>query len=72
MTAHWSIPDPAVVSDDGAGSQMLAFRDAVRMLEQRITLFPALPIGSLDRLVLKRQVDAIGRLRPDTAEDRAP
>lgn len=70
ITAHWGIPDPAAVADDGAGSQMLAFRDAFRMLERRIKLFLALPIASLDRLVLKRHIDAIGRLRPDTAEDR--
>jgi arsenate reductase len=71
MTAHWGIPDPAAVADDGAGAQMLAFRDAFRMLERRIKLFLALPLASLDRLALQRQVDAIGRLRPDSAEDRA-
>jgi arsenate reductase len=71
MTAHWGIPDPAAVADDGAGAQMLAFRDAFRMLERRIKLFLALPLASLDRLALQRQVDAIGRLRPDSVEDRA-
>jgi arsenate reductase len=71
VTAHWGIPDPAAVADDGTGALMLAFRDAFRMLERRMKLFLALPIASLDRLALKRQVDAIGRLRPDTAEDRA-
>ena len=50
---------------------MLAFRDAFRMLERRIKLFVALPLASLDQMALKREVDAIGRLRPDTAEDRA-
>jgi hypothetical protein len=40
------------------------------MLEQRIKLFLASPLASLDQLALKREVDAIGRLRPDTAEDR--
>lgn len=71
VTAHWSIPDPAAVADDGAGAQMLAFRDAFRMLERRIKLFLALPLAALDRLALKREVDAIGRLRPDTAGGRA-
>ena len=71
VTAHWGIPDPAAVTDDGAGAPMLAFRDAFRMLERRIKLFVALPLASLDRIALKREVDAIGRLRPDTAEDRA-
>jgi protein-tyrosine-phosphatase len=71
VTAHWGIPDPAAVTDDGTGAQMLAFRDAFRMLERRIRLFLALPLASLDRMALQRQVDAIGRLRSDTAEDRA-
>jgi arsenate reductase (thioredoxin) len=71
VTAHWGIPDPAAVTDDGAGAQMLAFRDAFRMLERRIKLFLSLPIASLERVALQRRVDAIGRLRPDTAEDRA-
>jgi arsenate reductase len=50
---------------------MLAFRDAFRMLDRRIRLFRALPFTALDRMALKREVDTIGRLRPDTAEDRA-
>jgi arsenate reductase len=71
ITAHWGIPDPAAVIDDGAGAQMLAFREAFRMLERRIKLFVALPLASLDQMALKREVAAIGRLRPDTVEDRA-
>lgn len=71
ITAHWGIPDPAAVTNDGAGAQMLAFRDVFRMLERHIKLFVALPLASLDQMALKREVDAIGRLRPDTAEDRA-
>ncbi len=46
---------------------MLAFR----MLERRTKLFVALPLASLDQMAIKREVEAIGRLRPDTAEDRA-
>src|SRR6476469_9293488 len=47
MTAHWGVPDPA----EAAGSEAqvaLAFRDAYRMLHQRIAVFAALPIRSLD------------------------
>jgi len=71
VTAHWGIPDRAAVIDDHSGAQMLAFRDAFRMLDRRIRLFRALPFTALDRMALKREVDAIGRVRPDTAEDRA-
>lgn len=71
ITAHSGIPDPAAVTDDGAGAQMLAFCHAFRMLEQRIEPFVALPPVSLDQMALKREVEAISRLRSDTAEDRA-
>ena len=70
VTAHWGIPDPAA-ADGSDTDRMLAFREAFRMLERRLKLFLALPLASLDRMAIQRQVDAIGRLRPDTAEDRA-
>jgi hypothetical protein len=70
ITAHWGIPDPAAVADNGSGAAMLAFREAFRMLERRIGLFLALPIASLDRLALTRQVDAIGRT--DISHDQEP
>jgi arsenate reductase (thioredoxin) len=70
VTAHWGIPDPAAV-DGTEAERMLAFRDAFRMLERRIKLFLSLPLASLGRIALKREVDAIGRLGPDTAKDRA-
>lgn len=70
VTSHWGIPDPAAAGGTET-ERMLAFRDAFRTLEQRIKLFLALPLASLDRVALKREVDAIGRLRPDSAEDCA-
>jgi arsenate reductase len=71
VTAHWGVRDPAGARDDDASAQMLAFRDAFRMLERRIKLFLALPLAAIDRIALQRRVDAIGRLRPDSAEDQA-
>jgi len=70
VTGHWGIPDPAAAGGSEA-DRMLAFRDAFRMLERRIKLVLALPLASLDRVGLQREVDAIGRLRPDIAEDHA-
>ncbi|HET6184102.1 MAG TPA: arsenate reductase ArsC [Acetobacteraceae bacterium] len=61
VTAHWGIPDPAAV-DGGPAEQMLAFRAAFQMLEQRIKLFLALPLAARDRIAIQREVDAIGRL----------
>jgi arsenate reductase len=69
ITAHWGMPDPAAV-DSSDVEQWQAFRDAFRALENRIKIFMALPVASLDRMSLARQVEAIGRMRPDEAEDR--
>jgi len=59
MTAHWGIPDPAAVEGDEP-TRMLAFRQALLQMENRITAFVSLPIASLDRLKLKASLDEIG------------
>jgi arsenate reductase len=64
MTAHWGVPDPAAV-ERTATEQWLAFRESFRALEQRIRIFVNLPIASLDRLSLQRQIDEIGRTPVD-------
>lgn len=71
ITAHWGVPDPAAV-DSSEVEQWQAFRDTFRVLENRIKIFVALPIAALDRMSLARRVEAIGRMRPDEIEDRAP
>src|SRR5499427_3947318 len=58
MTAHWGIPDPAEAKGSPA-EIALAFKDAYRMLHQRIGIFTALPIRSLDRLSLHRRLEEI-------------
>jgi arsenate reductase len=59
MTAHWGVPDPAVV--EGTPEQVeRAFRDAYIMLERRISLFLSLPLSSLDKLAIKKEIDRIG------------
>ena len=60
MTAHWGVPDPAAVQGTPAEVQR-AFRDAFFILERRVGLFLSLPLASLDRLALKRELDEIGR-----------
>lgn len=62
MTAHWGVADPAAVQGDET-AKWLAFRQAFRELENRIRIFAALPIRSLDRLSLQRRLDAIGTTR---------
>jgi protein-tyrosine-phosphatase len=60
VTAHWGVPDPAVVEGTGT-EQRRAFRDAYVVLENRIKLFAALPLDKLDRMAIRRSVDEIGR-----------
>jgi arsenate reductase len=60
MTAHWGVPDPAAMQGDAAKIAR-AFREAFFMLDRRIGLFLALPLASLDRLALKKEVDRIGQ-----------
>jgi arsenate reductase (thioredoxin) len=60
VTAHWGIPDPAAVA--GTTEQVAkAFRDAFFLLDRRISLFLSLPLSTLDRFSLKKEVDNIGR-----------
>lgn len=60
VTAHWGVPDPAAV-DGSEAMRRQAFREALRALEARIKLFINLPLEKLDRLALKREVQAIGQ-----------
>ena len=66
MTAHWGIPDPAAATGTPA-EIALAFNDAYRMLHQRIEVFAALPIRSLDTLTLQAQA---ARHRPHGGRDQ--
>jgi arsenate reductase (thioredoxin) len=70
-TAHWGVPDPAEAGANPA-EVALAFKDAYRMLHQRIGIFAALPIQSLDRLSLQKHVADIGRMTGATAEAADP
>jgi len=55
ITAHWGLPDPAVVSGSEA-ERKLAFATVYRDLMTRIEILVALPIEQLDRLTLQRRV----------------
>jgi arsenate reductase (thioredoxin) len=60
MTAHWGVPDPAAATGTPA-EVALAFKDAYRMLNQRIGIFTSLPLAALDKLTLQRKLKEIGR-----------
>jgi len=60
MTAHWGVPDPAEAK--GTPEQIEhAFRDAYLLLERRISLFLSLPLASLDKLAIQKEINRIGR-----------
>ncbi len=67
MSAHWGVPDPAHATGSEA-EIALAFKDAYRMLHQRIAALTALPIRSLDALSLPRRLAEIGRMEGATAK----
>jgi len=71
MTAHWGIPDPAAATGSAA-EVSLAFKDAYRMLSQRIGVFAALPLRSLDRMSLQAKLKDIGRLESATVPVKEP
>jgi arsenate reductase (thioredoxin) len=71
MTAHWGIPDPAEAKGSPA-EIALAFKDAYRMLNQRIGIFTALPLRSLDQLSLQNRLREIGRIEGATAKAAEP
>ena len=66
MTAHWGVPDPAAATGNEAEVR-LAFADTFRMLSNRISVFVNLPLRSLDRLSLQRQLDSIGKSKDSAA-----
>lgn len=70
MTAHWGVPDPAAATGTDV-EKHLAFADAMRFLQNRISIFVSLPMHSLDRLALQRRLDEIGAARPKETQGAA-
>jgi len=65
MTAHWGIPDPAAV--DGTDLEKeAAFVTAFKQMRNRITVFTALPLKSIDAMSLNAKLKEIGRLEGAT------
>jgi arsenate reductase len=61
MTAHWGIEDPAEVEGTDIAKEA-AFVEAHRLLNNRITIFASLPMGSINQLSLTKQLRDIGRI----------
>ena len=60
MTAHWGLPDPAAIEGSDEIKRK-AFHDTVVNMKRRIELMLALPISSLDRMTIQREVRDIGK-----------
>jgi arsenate reductase len=71
MTANWGILDPAEATGSPA-EIALAFKDAYRMLNQRIGIFIALPLRSLGQLSLQNKLREIGRMEGATLNAAEP
>lgn len=66
MTAHWGIEDPAAVEGPDIQKEA-AFVTAFRYLKNRISVFAALPIESLDKAALGTKLREIGRSEGSTS-----
>lgn len=60
MTAHWGIEDPSHVEGDEVTRER-AFVQALRYLQNRISLFISLPIAKLDGIAIKARIREIGQ-----------
>lgn len=58
LTAHWGVPAPSAAGD--ADARARAFWDTALILRRRIELMLALPMASLDRLAIQREIKDIG------------
>lgn len=67
LSGRWGVPDPAEVAGTPAQIER-AFSETFMILDRRITLFLCLPLATLERDVIQREIDRIGRSgagRPD-------
>ncbi len=61
ITAHWGFPDPAAVEGTDE-EKRAAFMKTQREIRTRVQLFLSLPLETLDRMSIERQVREIGKV----------
>ena len=69
MTAHWGIPDPAAVEGTDIEKEA-AFVTAFKQMRNRIGVFTALPMKSIDAMSLRAKLKEIGHLEGSTGNDK--
>jgi len=62
VTAHWGFEDPGVEGSDD--EKRASFHRIFGQIRQRVAMFAALPLSSLDTLAIKRKMDEIGKRPP--------
>jgi arsenate reductase len=65
MTAHWGIGDPAAAQGTDIEKER-AFVQAFKFMQNRISVFLALPLASIDKLSLANRLREIGHLEGAT------
>ncbi|MEP6656795.1 MAG: arsenate reductase ArsC, partial [Betaproteobacteria bacterium] len=60
ITAHWGVEDPSLF-EGTEEAKMREFSRVALILKRRIELFTSLPLAKLDRLVLQKKIQDIGR-----------
>ncbi len=60
LTAHWGVPDPAAITGTASDVER-AYREAFMTLERRIGLFLSLPLASIDKLAIQKEISGIGQ-----------
>ena len=60
MTAHWGVPDAAAVTGTTAEIER-AFTEVFLTLDRRISLFLCLPLQTIDKFSLQKQLEDIGK-----------
>jgi arsenate reductase len=63
LTAHWGFEDPAAVEGSDAGKRE-AFEKVFRQILTRVQLFVNLPLHVPDQAAIKREIDDIGKAKP--------
>lgn len=66
IRAHWPLADPAAVEGSDE-ERRAAFAKTFGELQDRLLVFASLPLDKLERTVLERRLDEIGRLGADEA-----
>jgi arsenate reductase (thioredoxin) len=63
LTAHWGFEDPAAVEGTDEHKRE-AFEKVFRQILTRVQLFVNLPLHVLDETAIKREIDNIGKAKP--------